>query len=42
MIDDVRIAVAGRFPVYHVGNTKEGPLNTMNIINALNAYVKGE
>lgn len=42
MIDDVRIAVAGRFPVYHVGNTKEGPLNTMNIIDALNEFIKGE
>lgn len=42
MIDDVRIAVAGKFPVYHVGNTKTGPLNTENIIDALNAFVKGE
>ena len=42
MIDDVRIAVAGRFPVYHVGNTKEGPLNTMNVIDAIKAFTKGE
>lgn len=42
MIDDVRIAVAGKYPVYHVGNTKAGPLNTTNIIDALKTYLKGE
>ena len=35
MIDDVKIAAAGRWPVYHVGNTKEGPLNTDDITNKL-------
>ena len=35
MIDDVKIAVAGRWPVYHVGNTKNGPLNTDDITNKL-------
>ena len=42
MIDDVRLAVAGRFPVYHIGNTKTGPLNTTNIIETLKTYLKGE
>ena len=42
MIDDVRIAVAGKFPVYHIGNTRSGPLNTMNIIDTLKDYLKGE
>ena len=42
MIDDVRLAVAGRFPVYHIGNTKTGPLNTTNIIETLKNYLKGE
>lgn len=42
MIDDVRIAVAGKFPVYHIGNTRTGPLNTMNIIDTLKDYLKGE
>ena len=41
MIDDVRIAVAGRMPVYHIGNTAAGPMNTANIIDALRAYVEG-
>lgn len=41
MIDDVRIAVAGRFPVYHIGNTAQGPMNEDDIINALNEYQKG-
>ena len=40
MIDDVRIAVAGRMPVYHVGNTAAGPLNTENIVDALRAYLE--
>ena len=40
MIDDVRIAVQGRFPVYHIGNTADGPMNTDNIIDALNAFIK--
>ncbi|WP_369281821.1 3-methyl-2-oxobutanoate dehydrogenase subunit beta [Oscillibacter sp. GMB15532] len=42
MIDDVRIAVNGRMPVYHVGNTKTGPLNTENVVRALEAYLKEE
>lgn len=42
MIDDVRIAVAGRFPVYHIGNTAECPMDTEIIVNALNAYLRGE
>ena len=41
MIDDVRIAVAGRMPVYHIGNTAAGPMNTGNIIDALRAYAEG-
>ena len=42
MIDDVRIAVAGRFPVYHIGNSRECPLNTEIIVDSLKAYLKGE
>lgn len=41
MIDDVRIAAAGRCPVYHIGNTAAGPMNTDNIIDALQTYLKG-
>ena len=36
MIDDVKIAAKGRWPVYHCGNTAEGMLNEDNIID----YVK--
>lgn len=32
MIDDVRIAAKGRWPVYHVGNNKEGPMTPRNIV----------
>lgn len=42
MIDDVRIAAAGKCPVYHIGNTAAGPLGTQNIIDTLQAYLKGE
>lgn len=35
MIDDVRIAVKGRFPVYHCGNTEQGMLNEDDILAAL-------
>ena len=41
MIDDVRIAVAGKCPVYHIGNTAQGPMNTETIIAALKAYFEG-
>ena len=35
------VAVAGRMPVYHSGNTAAGPMNTGNIIDALRAYAEG-
>ncbi len=35
LIDDVRIQVAGRFPVYHVGNTAKGPMNVGNVAERL-------
>lgn len=40
MIDDVRIAVAGKYPVYHIGNTADAPLNTETIIDELCRYLK--
>ena len=33
MIDDVKIAVAGKFPVYHVGDTAEDFLMPQNIVD---------
>jgi 2-oxoglutarate ferredoxin oxidoreductase subunit alpha len=36
MIDDVKIAASGRWPVYHCGNTKAGPMNTDDIAAKLN------
>jgi len=41
MIDDVRIAVAGKYPVYHVGNTKEAPLEPENIIDKIQHLLGG-
>lgn len=41
MIDDVRIAVAGKYPVYHIGNTAAGPMTTENIVDAVREYLKG-
>ena len=41
MIDDVRIAVAGRAPVYHIGNTADSSLTTEIIVDALQDYLKG-
>jgi len=35
MIDDVRIAVKGRFPVVHCGNTADGMLNEDNIKDSI-------
>lgn len=36
LIDDVRIAVAGKYPVFHVGNTKDGPLTVSGVADKLN------
>lgn len=33
MIDDVKIGVQGRWPVYHVGNTEAGAMNENNIMD---------
>ena len=37
MIDDVKIAVNGRYPVYHCGNTANGMLNEDDIKNTIKA-----
>lgn len=40
MIDDVKIAVKGRYPVYHCGNTIEGMLNEDNIKDSIKTVWK--
>lgn len=40
MIDDVRIAVKGRYPVFHCGNTLDGMLNEDNIMESIKTVWK--
>ena len=40
MIDDVKIAVKGRYPVFHCGNTLDGMLNEDNIMESIKTVWK--
>ncbi|MPN51766.1 hypothetical protein SDC9_199415 [bioreactor metagenome] len=41
MIDDVRIAANGRWPIYHCGNTKEGSMTAKDIALKLQEVWEG-
>ena len=42
MVDDVRIAAAGRWPVHHVGDSRCGALTPERIIDAVARAWKGD
>lgn len=42
MIDDVRIAVRGRWPVFHVGNSRTGPMTQMEILEKIDEFKEAE